>query len=144
MDDQLKAAALMTTGAVPVDETQLAAAAFLAPYSGRTLEAYRHGPSLHLHCTLLRRGPGVALATPNGVPYARRNRPGAGGTKRRVGDPRPTGTSATRVAAPVRGFWGARSGTTGSACRCGRHSTKEGTWERDRHSTDLDREKEPQ
>jgi integrase/recombinase XerD len=42
MDDQLKAAALMTTGAVPVDETRLAAAALLARYSGRTLEAYRH------------------------------------------------------------------------------------------------------
>jgi len=52
MDDQLKAAALMTTGAVPVDETQPAAAAFLARYSGRTLEAYRHDLRSHFQWAL--------------------------------------------------------------------------------------------
>ena len=30
--------------AMPFDEAQLAAAAFLARYSGRTLDAYRHAP----------------------------------------------------------------------------------------------------
>jgi integrase/recombinase XerD len=42
MNDHLTVTTLVTTTAASVDEAQLAAAAFLARYSGRTLDAYRH------------------------------------------------------------------------------------------------------
>ncbi len=42
MKDQTTATPLMAKTEIPVDEARLAAAAFFARYSGRTLEAYRH------------------------------------------------------------------------------------------------------
>jgi hypothetical protein len=52
MNDHLTVTTLVTTTAASVDEAQLAAAAFLARYSGRTLDAYRHDLRSYFHWAL--------------------------------------------------------------------------------------------
>jgi|GEM_PF-6543408 len=61
---------LETTGEEPLfDEAQLAVAAFLARYSGRTLDAYRF--DLRAGTTLRRFGISACTPNPEGLPPSR-------------------------------------------------------------------------